>query len=79
MLSTVLNSERAIEVNIAIMRTFVQIRAVLVSNRELEKKILAMEAKYDGQVKIVFDAIRKVLSENEKPRKRIAGLGSSER
>lgn len=75
MLSTVLNSERAIEVNIAIMRTFVQIRAVLVSNRELEKKILAMEAKYDGQFKIVFDAIRKLLAENEKPRKKIAGLG----
>ena len=74
MLSTVLNSQRAIEVNIAIMRTFVQLRAVLVSNRELEKRITAIEAKYDGQFKAVFEAIRNLLSEKQDSRKQVKGL-----
>jgi hypothetical protein len=74
MLSSVLNSRRAIEVNIAIMRTFVQLRSVLVSNQELNKRITALELKYDGQFKIVFDAIRELVSERRVPRKRIIGL-----
>ncbi len=74
MLSTVLNSQRAVEVNIAIMRTFVQIRAVLISNRELEKRINAMESKFDGQFKIVFDAIRGLLEDRTGARKKVLGL-----
>lgn len=74
MLSTVLNSQRAVEVNIAIMRTFVQIRAVLISNRELEKRINAMESKFDGQFKIVFDAIRGILDDRTGARKKVLGL-----
>ncbi len=75
MLSSVLNSRRAAEVNIAIMRTFMQLRSVLISNHELEKRITKLESKYDGQFKIVFDAIREVLSSHPVPRKRIIGLG----
>ncbi len=78
MLSSVLNSQRAIEVNIAIMRTFVQLKSVLVSNQELEKKITELESKYDGQFQMVFEAIREIVSEQTVPRKRIIGLGKPE-
>lgn len=78
MLSSVLNNRRAIEVNIAIMRTFVQLKSVLISNRELEKKINALEEKYDGQFQIVFEAIREIVSEHAVPRKRIIGLGKKD-
>ncbi len=74
MLSSVLNSKRAIEVNIAIMRTFVQLRTVLISNHELEKRITSVESKYDGQFKIVFDAIREILKDKSESRKRVIGL-----
>jgi hypothetical protein len=74
MLSTVLNSERAISVNIAIMRTFVGIRQILNSDRELEKKILALESKYDGQFRIVFDALKKLIAAPALPHKPILGL-----
>ncbi|MGZ3713652.1 MAG: ORF6N domain-containing protein [Bdellovibrionota bacterium] len=78
MLSSVLHSQRAAEVNIAIMRTFVQLRAVLFSNRELEKRITALESKYNGQFKLVFDAIREILSSRPVSTKRIVGLGRRE-
>lgn len=62
MLSSVLRSERAVEVNIAIMRTFVQLRRLMDSNRDLAQKIGEMEDKYDGQFRIVFDAIRQLIT-----------------
>jgi len=62
MLSGVLNSPRAIDVNVAIMRTFVKLRQMLETNKNLKKKIEEMERKYDGQFKIVFDALRELLS-----------------
>lgn len=58
MLATVLNSERAIQVNIEIMRTFVRLRQMLVSNAALARKLNVIEKKYDAQFKVVFDAIR---------------------
>src|SRR3989442_790492 len=58
MLSTVLHSERAVRVNIEIMRAFVRLRAMAYSDRALANKILALEQKYDAQFKAVFDAIR---------------------
>jgi hypothetical protein len=61
MLSSVLNSRRAIQVNIQIMRTFTQLREMLAGNKELKRKIEAMEKKYDHQFKIVFQAIKKLL------------------
>ena len=61
MLSSVLNSERAIQVNIQIMRTFTRLRRLLAGHRELRRKIEEMEKKYDGQFKAVFDAINELM------------------
>ncbi|MBU1932136.1 ORF6N domain-containing protein [Patescibacteria group bacterium] len=58
MLSSVLNSERAILVNVQIMRTFTKLRQMLASNEDLRRKIEAMEKKYDTQFKVVFDTIK---------------------
>lgn len=63
MLSSVLRSPRAVEVNIAIMRTFVQLRRLMDSNRDLARKIEAMERKYDEQFAAVFEAIKPMISE----------------
>jgi hypothetical protein len=60
MLSRVLNSERAVQVNIAIMRTFVKLREMIISNKEMAKRLDALEKKYDAQFKVVFDAIREL-------------------
>lgn len=65
MLSSVLRSPRAVEVNIAIMRTFVQLRRLMDSNRELARRIEAMEEKYDEQFAVVFDAIKKLIAEDD--------------
>ncbi len=65
MLSSVLRSPRAVEVNIAIMRTFVQLRRLMDSNRNLARKIEAMEKKYDEQFAVVFDAIKHLIAEDE--------------
>ena len=76
MLSSVLNSERAIKVNIEIMRAFVRLRQILASNKELAKRLDELEKKYDAQFKIVFDAIRQLMAppEPEPPKKRIGFL-----
>ena len=71
MLSSVLNSKRAIQVNIQIMRTFIKLREMLLTHKELKQKIEAMERKYDYQFKIVFDAIKKLLEPPEKPKGKI--------
>ncbi len=71
MLSSVLNSKRAIQVNIQVMRTFIKLRAMLLTHKELKQKIEAMERKYDYQFKIVFDAIKKLLEPPEKPKGKI--------
>ena len=62
MLSSVLNSPRAIQVNIEIMRTFVKLRKILSSHAELAHKLEALEKKYDSQFKVVFDAIRELMA-----------------
>jgi hypothetical protein len=71
MLSSVLKSERAIEVNIAIMRTFVKLRQMLASNEELARKLEEMEKKYDEQFKVVFDAIRALMAPPETKKRKI--------
>jgi hypothetical protein len=65
MLSSVLRSVRAAEVNIAIMRTFVQLRRLMDSNRELARKIEALEKRYDEQFAMVFDAIKRLIAEDD--------------
>ena len=71
MLSSVLNSPRAILVNIAIMRAFVKLREILASHQDLAKKLDSMERKYDAKFKVVFDAIRELMQPPSKPRPRI--------
>jgi hypothetical protein len=73
MLSSVLNSERAIKVNIEIMRAFVRLRRMLASHADLARKLEALEKKYDTQFKIVFDAIRQLMAPSE-PKKRPIGF-----
>jgi hypothetical protein len=74
MLSSVLRSDRAIDVNIAIMRAFIRMREILISNQELESRITELEQKYDGKFSIVFDALRKLITPEAKPLKKIKGL-----
>jgi hypothetical protein len=61
MLSSVLRSKRAVQVNIEIMRAFVRLREMIVSNKELAKRLDELEQKYDSQFKVVFDAIRQLM------------------
>ena len=62
MLSSVLHSKRAVQVNIEIMRTFVRLRKLLASNVELAERLDQLEAKYDGQFRTVFEAIRQLMA-----------------
>jgi hypothetical protein len=71
MLSSVLRSVRAVEVNIAIMRTFVQLRRLMDTNRDLARKIEALEKKYDEQFAVVFAAIKELITPEAPARKRI--------
>ncbi|MFA5800531.1 MAG: ORF6N domain-containing protein [Candidatus Peribacteraceae bacterium] len=71
MLSSVLGSEQAIQVNVAIMRAFVLMRRMLVSHEELARKVDALEGKYDSQFRVVFDAIRALMESPKTPRRRI--------
>jgi hypothetical protein len=71
MLSSVLRSKRAIEVNIAIMRAFVKLRSLMATHKDLARKLEEMEKKYDAQFKAVFDAIRQLMIRPKKPRRPI--------
>ena len=71
MLSSVLRSARAVQVNIAIMRTFVRLREMLLSHADLARKLAALENKYDAQFKVVFDAIRELMQPPTQPRREI--------
>ena len=71
MLSTVLHSERAVQVNIEIMRAFVRLRRMLASHAELSRKLDALEERYDAQFKAVFDAIRTLMAPPDPKRDRL--------
>jgi hypothetical protein len=73
MLSSVLRSERAVQVNVVIMRAFVRLREVMITHKALAQKIEALEKRYDGQFKTVFDAIRRLM-ETSAPRRRQIGF-----
>jgi ORF6N domain len=75
MVSSVLHSERAVQVNIAIVRTFVRLREMLTSNQALRRKIEEMEKRYDTQFQIVFTAIKEMLEAPEKPKRTIGFHG----
>ena len=76
MLSSVLRSKRAIQVNVEIMRAFVRLRRMLASNEELARKLAALEKKYDAQFRVVFDAIRELMSPPSPKRRGIGFLVS---
>jgi hypothetical protein len=71
MLSSVLNSEKAVQVNIQIMRTFTRLRRMLSTHEELKIKIESMEKKYDAQFRVVFDAIKEIITDELKPERKI--------
>ncbi len=71
MLSSVVNSKRAIEVNILIMRAFVKLREMVSSHKDLLSKVEAMERKYDRQFRVVFDAITQLIDTESEPKKKI--------
>lgn len=73
MLSSVLSSPKAIQVNIEIMRAFVRLRVMLASHTDLARKLTALEKKYDAQFKVVFDAIRELMAP-KKPKRRLIGF-----
>lgn len=74
MLSSVLRSDRAIQVNIEIMRAFVQLKRMLATHADLARKIESLERKYDAQFRGVFDAIRELMAPQENPKKRPIGF-----
>jgi hypothetical protein len=80
MLSSVLRSRRAVQVNIEIMRAFVRLRQMLAPHADLARKLAALEKKYDAQFKAVFDAIRELMTPPPEPkRKRIGYLTEKEK
>jgi len=74
MLATILRSDRAIQINIEIMRTFVRLRQLLASHADLARKLRALERKYDGQFKVVFDALRELMKPPDLKNKRRIGF-----
>lgn len=74
MLSSVLRSPRAVQVNVEIMRAFVRLRRMLLENAELARKLDALERRYDGQFRVVFEAIRELMEPEVEPARRI-GFG----
>jgi hypothetical protein len=73
MLSSVLRSTQAVQVNIAIMRAFVRRREAMISHKEMARRIDEMERKYDAQFKAVFDALRRLMEPPASPKKRPIG------
>jgi hypothetical protein len=76
MLSSVLTSKRAVQVNIAIMRAFVRMREMLLSHQDLLRKIQEMESRYDEQFQSVFDAIRELMEPADTPRRPIGFISA---
>lgn len=70
MLSSVLHSERAVQVNIEIMRAFVRLRRMIASHKDLVRRVDELEREYDAKFKAVFDTIRKLMAPPAKPKER---------
>jgi hypothetical protein len=79
MLSSVLNSKRAIQVNIQVMRTFTKLREMMASHKDLSRKLVELEKKYDSQFKVVFDALRSLVSAPEPKEKKIGFIVREQR
>lgn len=79
MLSTVLKSKRAVQVNIAIMRAFVKLRELIASHKDLAKRLDELESKYDAQFRVVFDAIRELMVPPDEEKRKIGFLAKESR
>jgi len=77
MLSSVLNSKRAVEVNIMVVRTFVKLRKMIATNKDLTRKLSDLEKKYDGQFTVVFKALRQLMAEPAPKEKKIGFIKES--
>lgn len=77
MLSSVLNSKRAVEVNIMVIRTFVKLRKMIATHKDLSRKLMELEKKYDGQFKVVFNALRQLMVDSEPKEKKIGFIKES--
>ena len=71
MVASILNSERAVEMSIFVVRVFIKLREMMATHKNLSKKLNDMEKKHDAQFRTVFEAIRRLMSEPEKPRRPI--------
>ena len=78
MLSSVLKSDRAVQANIQIMRAFIKMRQMSISHEDLKQKIITLERKYDIQFQIVFEAIKQLLEQDEKPKRKIGYVKAPE-
>jgi hypothetical protein len=74
MLANVLNSERATQTSVQVVRAFVRLRQLLASNAELARKLAALEKKYDAQFRVVFEAVRKLMTPPKPPKRREIGF-----
>lgn len=79
MLSSVLRSERAVLVNVAIMRAFVRLREILISNKDLASRLALLEKKYDARFRVVFDAIRRLMEPASHPARRYIGFRANDK
>ena len=79
MLSSVLRSERAVMVNVAIMRTFVRLRQLLATHKDLARKLAALERRYDRRFRVIFQAIRQLMGPPGQPTRRIGFANPSEK
>ena len=79
MLASVLSSTIAIEASVQVVRAFVRLREMVTANKDLARRLGELEKRYDSQFKVVFEAIRQLMVEEEKPRKRIGFRGSVDR
>lgn len=75
MLSSVLRSERAVLANVEVMRAFVRLRRLLATHQDLARKLVSLEKKYDAQFRVVFDAIRDLMTPPTPPKRRIGFKG----
>ena len=71
MATNILKSPLAVQMSVIVVRAFIKMREMLVSHKDLERKLAALETRYDRQFKVVFDAIRALMREEEKPKKKI--------
>jgi hypothetical protein len=79
MAASVLNSQRAIEISIYVVRTFIKLREMIASHKDLSRRLDEMEKKYDGQFNVVFDAIRELMIPPEEDKRKIGFLAKENR